>query len=171
MRGHEMNKNPVEPEHVAELSLAELCCAPGDRVEHRLNVGRRTGDYAQHLASRGLILKRLLKFALACLLRLEQPRVFDGDDGLVGEGLEYLNLLVGEGLYLGTPENQHANRILVTDEGNSNDCSVPQLERTLIGFGVFACCRPQIMHVDNFAIQERSPRDKVACQSDLVSGT
>ena len=55
-----MNKPPVEPEHVAELNLAEFCCAPGDRVEHGLHVGRRTGDYTQYLASRGLILERLL---------------------------------------------------------------------------------------------------------------
>src|SRR5215467_12637662 len=81
MRGHEMNKNPVEPEHVAELSLAELCCAPRDRVEHGLDVGRRTGDYAQYLASRDLVFERLLKLALARLFGFEQPRVLDGDHG------------------------------------------------------------------------------------------
>src|SRR5215470_11189860 len=99
MRGHEMNKISVEPEHMAELSLAEFCCAPGDRVEHRLDVGRRTGDYAQYLASRGLIFKRLLKLTLARLLGFEQPCVLDGDCGLVGEGFDKFNLLVSEGAW------------------------------------------------------------------------
>ena len=35
--------------------------------------------------------------AVARLQLLEQPHVLDGDDGLVGEGLEQLDLLVGEG--------------------------------------------------------------------------
>src|SRR6516165_2623197 len=103
MRGHKMNKIPVEPEHVAELSLGELCCAPGDRVEHRLNVGRRTGDDIKHLARRGLVLERFLKFALARLLRLEQPRILDGDDSLVREDLEKRDLLVTEGADLVAP--------------------------------------------------------------------
>ena len=35
----------------------------------------------------------------ACL-RLEQPRVLDGDHGLVGEGFDQFDLLIGEGLHL-----------------------------------------------------------------------
>ena len=35
-----------------------------------------------------------------CAQLVEQPRVLDGDDGLVGEGLDQLDLLVGEGLHL-----------------------------------------------------------------------
>ena len=47
-----------------------------------------TGDDAQDLAGRRLLLQRLGEFAVARLQLLEQPRVLDGDDGLVGEGLE-----------------------------------------------------------------------------------
>jgi len=36
-----------------------------------------------------------LKFALARLIRLKQPCVLDGDDGLVGEYLEQLDLFLG----------------------------------------------------------------------------
>src|SRR5215471_20879547 len=96
MRGHEMNEIPVEPEHVAELSLAEFRCAPGDGVEHGLDVGRRTRDYAQYLGGCCLIFKGFLQLVLARLFGLEQPRVLDGDDGLVGEGGYELNLFGGE---------------------------------------------------------------------------
>ena len=91
-----MNEIPVEPEHVAELSLAEFRCAPGDRVEHGLHVGRRTRDYAQYLGGCCLIFKGFLQLVLARLFGLEQPRVLDGDDGLVGEGLEQIDLPIGK---------------------------------------------------------------------------
>ena len=65
----------------------------GDGIQHRLNIRRRAGDHAQDLARRRLLLQRFLEF-------LEQPHVLDGDDRLVGEGLEQLDLLVGEGPHL-----------------------------------------------------------------------
>ena len=59
----------------------------GDRVEHRLHVGRATADHVQHLGCRGLLLQRLLGL-------VEQPHVLDRDHRLVGEGLQQLDLLV-----------------------------------------------------------------------------
>ena len=47
------------------------------------------------------MLERLLQLARARLHLLEQPHVLDGDDRLVGEGLDELDLLVGE--WLGRP--------------------------------------------------------------------
>ena len=42
------------------------------------------------------MLQRLAQFCVALLQFLEQPHVFDGDDGLIGEGLEKLDLLIRE---------------------------------------------------------------------------
>ena len=50
----------------------------------------------QDLAGRGLLLQRLGEIAVARLQLREQPDVLDGDDGLVGEGLQQLDLLVRE---------------------------------------------------------------------------
>ena len=86
--GHEVEQRPVEPEEVAELGLAELRRAPGDRVEDRLDVGRRARDDAQDLAGRGLLLEGLGEIAVPSLELLEQADVLDGDDGLIGEGLQ-----------------------------------------------------------------------------------
>ena len=47
-------------------------------------------------ARRRLMLQSLAQFCVALLDLLEQPHVLDGDDGLGGEGLEQLDLLVGE---------------------------------------------------------------------------
>src|SRR5262249_51684472 len=56
--GHKSQELPVESMNNTKLRLAELPCAPGDRVEHRLDVGRRTRDHAKNFARR-LLLERL----------------------------------------------------------------------------------------------------------------
>ena len=56
----------------------------------------RAADDLQHLRRCRLLLQRLRELPRALLLRLEQPRVLDGDHRLVGEGLDQLDLLVGE---------------------------------------------------------------------------
>jgi len=77
--------------------------ACGNSVEDRLQLIGRTRDDAEHLTDRGLIFQRSREFRrldldLSCssLLCLEQPRVLNGDDGLVGEGLDKCNLIVSE---------------------------------------------------------------------------
>src|SRR5215470_7687682 len=60
-----------------------------DSVQHGLNAGWRRRNYPKNLACRGLLLECLLRF-------LKQPHILDGDDGLVGEGLEQPYLLVRE---------------------------------------------------------------------------
>ena len=56
---HEVEELAVEPVDKAELALAEPRRALGNHVEHRLDVGRRTADDVEHLASRGLVFKSL----------------------------------------------------------------------------------------------------------------
>jgi hypothetical protein len=60
-----------------------------DGPQHRPEVRRRARDHAQDLGCRRLLLQGLLRF-------IEQPHVLDGDDGLVGEGLEERDLRVRE---------------------------------------------------------------------------
>ena len=79
-----------------------------DGVEHRLHVGRRAADDAEHLGRCRLMLQRLAQFRVALAEFLEQPHVLDGDDGLVGEGFEQCDLFLGERADFGTAnENQH----------------------------------------------------------------
>jgi hypothetical protein len=42
------------------------------------------------------MLQRLAQFCIALFNLLEQPHIFDGDDGLVGKGFEKIDLLIGE---------------------------------------------------------------------------
>ena len=63
-----------------------------DGIEHRLHVGRRAADDTKHLGRCRLVLQGLAQFCVTVLSSLNKPHVLDGDDGLVGEGLEQLDL-------------------------------------------------------------------------------
>ena len=58
--------------------------------KHRLQIEGRATDDLEHVGGGGLLLRA------DCAQFVEQPRVLDGDDGLVGEVLQQLDLLVGE---------------------------------------------------------------------------
>src|SRR6266478_101442 len=70
-----------------------------DRIEDRLHIRCRTADDVQHIGGCNLVFKRFLQLARLRLHLLEQPHVLDGDDGLVGEGLQQCDLLVREGFH------------------------------------------------------------------------
>jgi hypothetical protein len=60
-----------------------------DGLEYRLHVRGRAGDHLQDVGGRGLPLQRFSGL-------VEQPRIFDGDHGLVGEALQKRKLFVSE---------------------------------------------------------------------------
>src|SRR5262245_57439714 len=68
-----------------------------DGVKDRLHVRGSTTDDAEHLSGCCLMLQCLAQFCITFLDLPEQPDVLDGDDSLIGEGLEQTDLLFGEG--------------------------------------------------------------------------
>src|SRR5262249_45535628 len=67
-----------------------------DGVEDRLHVRGRAADNAKHLGGRRLMFQSFPQFCIALLDLLEQSDILDGDDGLISEGLEERDLLVGK---------------------------------------------------------------------------
>ena len=96
--------------HATEEAVAEPDGALRDRVEYRLNVGRGAGDHAQDLAGGGLPFERLGQVAVSGLQLLEQADVLDGDDGLVGERFQEIDLRSRERLDLLTRDRDGADR-------------------------------------------------------------
>src|SRR6516164_2476698 len=76
-----------------------------DGFKYRLQLVGRPGNHGENVTNGGLIFERLLQLPFACLFRLEQPRVLDGDDGLVGESLEQGHLVWSEWLHLEPPQH------------------------------------------------------------------
>src|SRR5262249_50541039 len=68
-----------QPNH-AIVCLAQPRSTFCDSIKNGLDIRWRAGDDTQYFTRRSLLLQRLLEF-------VEQPHIFDGDDGLGSEGL------------------------------------------------------------------------------------
>ena len=103
----------IEPMQDTEACVAQLLGASDDRIEHRLDVGRRAADDPQDVGCRGLLLQGLGQVGVLGLQLREQSRVLDGDDGLVGEGGHEVDLLVGERAGFGPVDEEHADQVVL----------------------------------------------------------
>ena len=76
-------------------------------------IERRAADDLQHVGGRGLLLQRLRQIARPRLHLVEQAHVLDGDHGLIGEGLEEVDLALGEWASLPTCDHEYADNGIV----------------------------------------------------------
>ncbi len=74
--------------HQCVGGLTKLTGTLDDGPEDRRDVGRRGRDHAEDAAAPGLVRQRFLQLTGLGLYLVEQSRILDGDDGLVGEGLD-----------------------------------------------------------------------------------
>src|SRR5262249_21350462 len=152
---------PVEPEHDAEIGIAEPRTAGRDRVEHWLHVSGRARDDAQNLGRRRLLLQRFLRL-------IEQAHVLDGDHRLVREGLEKSDLFVGEGVDLYSSYRHHADARAPSQERDGEDrleadlaCEFPTLWEVLrLG---------DVVYVDRFAVQDGAPADEASREGHVAA--
>ncbi len=78
------------------VGIAQPRCRLDNRIEHRLQIECRAADDLQHVAGRGLIFQRFLKFIGASTHFVQKPRVFHRDHRLGREVLQQGYLLFGE---------------------------------------------------------------------------
>src|SRR5262249_38683521 len=95
------------------------------------------------------------KLARALLLRLEQPHVLDRDHGLVGEGLDQLDLLWSERPYCSAVHGKHADGQTLSQQRHHQDCAKAAQSRDFMD-GVFRVSK-NIVNVNGFALQDCSP--------------
>ena len=100
---HDQEPVAVPPEDIRVKSLAQASGTLGDGIEHRLHIGRRARNDPENLRGCRLLLQGLahlgvgLRERTILLLQFcKEPHVLDGDNGLIGEGLEQRDLLVSE---------------------------------------------------------------------------
>ena len=95
----------VETKNVGPVGPTQSAGALGHRFKHRTEIESRAADDLQHLRGRGLLLQRFAQL-------IEQAGVLDGDDGLAGEALYQLDLLIVEGPHLLAIEENSANQFI-----------------------------------------------------------
>ncbi len=120
----EVKELPVEPEDPARTRPHRGAPRCRRCVEDGLDVGRGAGDDAQDLAGRRLLLERLGEIAVSLLQLLEEPDVLDGDDRLVGERLEELDLPVREGSGLARDDGDRPDRDAVAQHRDGHGAAV-----------------------------------------------
>ena len=92
---HELVLGLVEHVDGAAGGLGHLAGVAEDGAQHRLQVERGVDGLA-HLAQRLELGDRAGKLRRAGSQFVQEPNVLDGDDGLIGEALDQLDLLLGE---------------------------------------------------------------------------
>ena len=80
------SRRQMMPSDAPHSDLAEF----GQRGEHGFQVERRAADDLQHVGGRGLLLQGFAEIIGTLAQFLEQPRVLDGDHGLIGEVCDQL---------------------------------------------------------------------------------
>src|SRR5215469_5950918 len=113
MRGQAHDVSLNQPQH-AILCAADARSPLSNGFQHRLDIRGRAGNHAQNLTRRSLLFQRLFEF-------VEQPDVFDGDHGLVGEGFEQFDLRRSEWPHLHATCDQCSNDFLVQTKRNSQE--------------------------------------------------
>ncbi len=88
-------------------------------IEHGLQVEGRAADDLEDFRCRCLLFERRGEFARPKLNLLEQPDVFDGDDSLVGEGLDELDLALREWPHDLPRQRKDADRFAVAPKWNA----------------------------------------------------
>jgi hypothetical protein len=108
------------------------------------------------------LLERLGEIAVSVLQLLEEAGVLDGDDGLGGEGLEELDLLVGERAELHSAEQDRPDRYPLAEEGSGKRGSVAVPLRVGGALRELGVGGGEIVHVDRLPIDHGPPRHPVA---------
>src|SRR5206468_1860448 len=117
--GAEMQIVANPQQHARIIGIAKYAGALDDSLEGRSDIGRRGRDDLEHVAGGGLLLQRLLEIARLGLHLVEQADVLDGDDGLVGEGLDEFDLLVLKRADSEPEQVDDAKGLSFTREGNA----------------------------------------------------
>ena len=82
---------------------------------NRLQLAGRAADNLQYFRGRCLLLQRLAQIIGALTQLVEQARVLDGDDGLIGEIRDEFDLLVSEGADLCAIDGDSADEFVILE--------------------------------------------------------
>ena len=98
------------------------------RIEHRLQIEGRAADDLEHVGGGGLLLQRFAQL-------VEQPGVLDRDDGLRGEILDQLDLLVGERPDLLAIDDDRADQLVVLEHRHRDERTRPPVRAAMASRG------------------------------------
>src|SRR5262249_38093212 len=84
------------PSYHSEVGATKAASRFNERLQHRLEVESGAADDLEYVGGGGLLLQRFAQFLRALAQFLQKARIFDGDDGLIGEVRDQFDLFVRE---------------------------------------------------------------------------
>src|SRR5262249_26679596 len=165
-QGGHVDQLAVESKDTRDTRVTQPPGMLGDRVEHALDIRGGAGNDSEDLTRRRLLIQGLaylgvgLGECVVLLLELgEQPHVLDGDDGLVGKGLEECDLLVGKRKRLFSTKQDHTQGGPFTKERDAEDRAMPVFSTIGAGVRKLVSGSMHILHVHRAALKDRAPAD------------
>jgi len=129
-------------------------------VQYRLHIGGRAADDVEHFARRRLVFERFLEVAGALLQFPIGPGAGDGDDRLLGEGLQQCDLAVGEAADLSTSHRYRADRRAVAQQRQR----YLRLLTEIANGGADSGFARHVAHMNGLPVEDRPATDGTACR-------
>ena len=144
--------------------LAKPGCVRQHRLEHRVQLARRTGNDLQHFGGRGLLRQRLGELGRARLDLVKQAHVLDCDHRLVGKGRDQLDLTLGEWAYLVATDGMQPSASSPRNRGTDSTVRWPKRSAISRAFRKLVSRGSEVVDVDSSPIDDRpsgrpGPRD------------
>src|SRR5215467_15745872 len=151
------------------IRIAQARCRLDQRIEYFLHVEGRPADDLQNIGSGRLLFQGFCQLALARLLSLKQPRVLDGDHCLVGEGLEQIDLSVGERADLGASDDNHADGLTCTNQRDGQYSAVSKASGIIATLRILVAFSQHIGDVNRLAVEDGTSGDNPTCKGQRVT--
>jgi len=136
--------------------IAEPSCGLGQLVKRALKIKGCATYNLKHVGSGGLLVERLAQVCRSLAELGQQPRIFDGDDGLIGEVLHQLDLFVGEQLDSDSPNRDDANDRVFPHHRYGEDGPMHLLIVAMIVSPPILGILQNIVNMDNATLQRGS---------------
>src|SRR5262249_55590128 len=126
-RGCVMRRDGAKAVALAEVERAELSLADASGIleyglEYWLKLAGRTRNYPKHFGRCCLLFQCFAQVIRALAQLVEQPRVLDGNNPLLGEIAQKLNLLVGEWTNLLAKDRKNPDSLVLLEPRYDEDC-------------------------------------------------
>src|SRR3990167_8478385 len=158
----------VESKDMTVLGTAESCGILDEGFQNGLEIKRGATDHLEDFAGGGLLLEGLGEVAVPGLQFLEQADVLDGDDGLVGKGLDHLDLLLGEWPDLVPMDYHNSNQDPLPQHGDPQQS--PETSRLLALGPLILRISQDVVNVDRRALQGHPPHQGPSPREALMLG-
>src|SRR5215510_7374902 len=148
-------------EDCATVGADEVIGTRDDRIEDDINVERRAEGLA-HRRERSQLADRASQFASAGFELPEKPHVFDGNDRLVGKGLEQCDFAFVIRLHMSSCDSDRPNHRVLSSHGHNEGALVWGREHESIAIRRKLCIIRDIVTVDYPAFDDAHAYDMVA---------